>query len=97
ELELDALQHRNLELTPVIRLADAVELDHRSTAPAALARHASSQPASSPAVACACCLSAMRLRRLSGRMSVQTSLMYSRHSAFGPLLPASFQPSGLSL
>src|SRR5512135_47595 len=33
-------------------------------------------------------------RRLRGRISVHTSLMYSRHSALGPLLPASLQPNG---
>src|SRR2546426_521412 len=41
-------------------------------------------------------LASICLRRLSGRMSVHTSLTYSRHSAFGPLLPASRHPAGFS-
>jgi hypothetical protein len=35
--------------------------------------------------------------KLSGLMSVHTSLMYARHSALLPLLPASVQPSAFSL
>src|ERR1700736_3438603 len=38
----------------------------------------------------------MLLRSVSGLMSVHTSLMYSRHSAFDPLFAASFQPAGFS-
>src|ERR1044071_1571487 len=34
--------------------------------------------------------------RLKGRMSVHTPLMWSRHSCFVPLLPASFQPRAFS-
>ena len=32
------------------------------------------------------------LRKLSGLMSVHTSLMYARHSVLGPTFPASFHP-----
>ena len=34
--------------------------------------------------------------RLSGLMSVHTSLMWARHSVLEPLLPASVQPRGFS-
>lgn len=41
--------------------------------------------------------SAMRLRKLSGLISVQTSSMYCRHSAFGPRLPTARHPAGTLL
>jgi hypothetical protein len=41
--------------------------------------------------------SAIRLRRLSGRISVQTFSMYCRHSALGPRFPTARQPAGMLL
>src|SRR5262249_22082989 len=43
---------------------------------------------------CAC--SSIFFLKLSGRMSVQTSSIYARHSAFVPCLPTSFHPSAFS-
>src|SRR4029079_13303557 len=44
----------------------------------------------------ACCASSIFLRKLSGRMAVETSFIYARPSALVPVLPASFQPNAFS-